>query len=94
VTRYRLDELDEYGDRSYLDDDREYRPTAKLKNGQIAAGEDYSGEFHLYYLIPELNELGRNLFELVKTLIDIKFIEIRDEGGEWMSIAPWHARQV
>ena len=89
-----IDELDEYGDRNYLDDDDEYRPTAKMKNGQIAAGEDCAGEYHLYYIIPELNELGRNLFVLIKTLIDIKFIEIEDEGGEWMSVAPWHARQV
>jgi hypothetical protein len=89
-----IDELDEYGDRNYLDDDREDRPTAKLKNGQIAAGDDCSGEFHLYYIIPELNELGRNLFELVKTLINIKFIEIKDAGGDFMSIAPWHSREV
>lgn len=90
-----VDELDEYGDRNYLEDEREYRPTSKMKNGQIAAGEDCSGEYHLYYIIPELNDLGRNLFKLIETLVDIKFIEIKDdEGGEWMSVAPWHARQV
>jgi hypothetical protein len=79
---------------NYWDDDREYRPTFRLKSGQIAAGKDCSGEFHLYYIIPELNELGQNLFKLIKTLIDIKFIDIKDEGGEFVSIAPWHVRQV
>jgi hypothetical protein len=79
---------------NYWDDDREYRPTFKLKSGQIAAGEDCSGEFHLYYIIPELNDLGQNLFKLIKTLIDIKFIDIKNEGGEFVSIAPWHGRQV
>ena len=90
-----IDELDDEGYRNYLDDEHEeYRPTFTLKNGQIAAGDDCSGEFHLYYIIPQLNGLGQNLFKLIETLIDIKFIEIKDEGGEWMSVAPWHVRQV
>jgi hypothetical protein len=90
-----VEEFDDEGYRNYLDnDDGEYRPTFKLQNGQIAAGDDYSGEFHLYYIIPELNELGQNLFKLIETLIEIKFIEIKDEPGEWMSIAPWHAREL
>jgi hypothetical protein len=43
-----IDEPDDEGYRNYLDDDDgEYRPTFKLKNGQIAAGDDCSGEFHL-----------------------------------------------
>lgn len=72
----------------------EYRPTFRLKNGQIAAGEDCAGEFHLYYIIPRLNELGQSLYGLIKTLVDLKFIEIKDDRGEFVSIAPWHARQV
>ena len=71
-----------------------YRPTFTLKNGQIAAGEDCAGEFHLYFLIPALNELGQALFGLIKMLADIKFIEINDEPDEFLSIAPWHRRQV
>ena len=79
---------------NYWDDDREYRPTFKLKSGQIAVGDDCSGEFHLYYIIPALNELGRNLFKLIETLIEIKVVSIKNEGGEFVSIAPWHRRQV
>jgi hypothetical protein len=75
-------------------DDGDDRPTFALKSGQIAAGEDCAGEYHLYYIIPDLNDLGHALFGLIKTLIDIKFIEITDEPGEFMSVAPWHFRQV
>lgn len=76
---------------SMRDDDR---PMFRMKNGQYAAGEDVFGEYHLYYLIPDLNKLGKSLFSLIKTLIKIKFIEITDGGGEFMSVAPWHSRQV
>lgn len=69
-------------------------PTFRMKNGQYAAGEDVYGEYHVYYLIPELNELGESLFSLIQTLIKIKFIEISETEGEFMSVAPWHARQV
>jgi hypothetical protein len=92
-----IDEFDEEGYRNYLDDDDddEFRPTFRLKNGQIAGGKDCAGEYHLYYIIPELNELGRNLFRSIKTLVDIKFIEIKDgDNGEFISIAPWHSRHV
>jgi len=85
---------DDYEALESWDDDWEYRPTFKLKSGQIAAGEDCSGEYHLYYIIPKLNELGQSLFELIKTLIDIQFIKIKNEGDEFVSIAPWHSRQV
>jgi hypothetical protein len=75
-------------------DDDDYRPRFTLKSGQVALGDDCAGEYHLYYLIPELNDLGRALFALIKTLIDIKFIELDDDPGEFMSVAPWHARKV
>jgi hypothetical protein len=48
----------------------------------------------LYSHHPDLHDLGHALFGLIKTLIDIKFIEITDEPGEFMSVAPWHFRQV
>src|SRR5262249_9558708 len=54
---------------SVRDDDR---PIFRMKNGQYAAGEDIYGEYYLYYLIPELNKLGKSLFSLIKTLIKIK----------------------
>jgi hypothetical protein len=76
------------------DDDEEYRPTFRLQDGQVVSGEDCAGEFHLYYIVPELNELGRALFELIRTLMKIKFIDIKDKPGEFISIAPWHARHV
>jgi hypothetical protein len=75
-------------------DEDEYRPTFRLKNGLVAAGEDFHGEFHRYYILPALNELGQSLYSLIDTLIKIKFIEITDTGGEFISIAPWHTRQV
>ncbi|HLJ25516.1 MAG TPA: hypothetical protein VKY85_02290 [Candidatus Angelobacter sp.] len=89
-----IDEVDDEGYRNYLDDDHEYHPTFKLRNGLVAAGEDCSGEYHLYYIIPELNELGKSLFELIKTLIEIKFINVKEDPNEFISIAPWHHRQV
>lgn len=70
------------------------RPTFRMKNGQIATGEDFYGEYHRYYILPVLNKLGKSLFSLIKTLIKIKFIEITESDGEFISIAPWHARQV
>jgi hypothetical protein len=36
----------------------------------------------------------KSLFSLIETLIKIKFIEISETEGEFMSVAPWHARQV
>jgi hypothetical protein len=95
----RAEEYDEDGYLMYspfggYEDD--YEPTLRLKNGLLAAGKDCAGEFHLYYILPELNELGRSLFCLIETLLKIKFIEIADsdEKGEFISIAPWHSRQV
>jgi hypothetical protein len=95
----RAKEYDEDGDliyspfRDYEDD---YEPTFRLKNGLLAAGKDIAGEVHVYNVLPELNELGRSLFSLIETLLKIQFIEIAesDEEGEFISIAPWHARQV
>jgi hypothetical protein len=59
-------------------------------------GKDVAGDFHLYYILRELNELGRSLFSLIETLLKINFIEIADpdDQGEFISIAPWHSRQV
>jgi hypothetical protein len=96
----RTEEYDEDGDLvyspfgSYEDD---YEPTFRLKNGLVAAGKDCAGKFHLYYILPELNEMGRSLFSLIETLRNIKFIEIsesKDDDGEFISVAPWHSRQV
>lgn len=89
-----VDELDEDGYRNSWEDDGEYRPSFKLKNGQVVLGEDCSGEYHLYDIVPELNGLGLSLFNLIQTLIDVKFIEIALDSGEFISVAPWHHRQV
>jgi hypothetical protein len=91
----------------YLDDEGDYRPSSvwgddydgepyfKLKNGELAAGSDVAGEYHLYYLQFELNDVGHNLFQMIKLLLEIKFIEISDdESGEFISVAPWHSRHV
>ncbi len=80
----------------YVDGDGDYRPSSVwgddydgepgflLKNGQLAAGRDCSGEYHLYYFLFELNDLGRDLFRLINLLLKIKFIEIKEnEPGEF-----------
>jgi hypothetical protein len=66
-----------------------------LRNGQLAAGRDCAGEYHLYYFLLELNEFGRDLFKLIDLLLKIKFIEIAEDGpSEFISVAPWHSRHV
>jgi hypothetical protein len=41
-----------------------------------------------------LNEVGIQLFESVTSLVIIGLVEITQGKGEWISIAPWHHREV
>lgn len=104
---FSAEEEAETGPSFYVDGDGDYRPSSvwggdyggdpcfQLKNGQLAAGHDAAGEYHVYYLLFELNDVGRRLFELIKLLLKINFIEINDqESGEFISVAPWHSRHV
>jgi hypothetical protein len=104
---FSAEEEAETGPSFYVDGDGDYRPSSvwggdysgdpcfQLKNGQLAAGHDAAGEYHLYYLLFELNDVGRRLFELIKLLLKVNFVEIKDqESGEFISVAPWHSRHV
>lgn len=76
------------------DDDYEYMPVVTLSNGDDIHGEDASGEYFYYELGARLNSVGIQMFEWVKDAEQIGLIEISQEQGEMVSVAPWHHRDI
>ncbi|MDT0501760.1 MULTISPECIES: DUF4365 domain-containing protein [unclassified Halomonas] len=66
----------------------------ELQNGQAVYGEDCGGEFISYEFGVRLNDLGQRIFEQVQVLERIGLIELKEGSGEFVSTAPWHARDV
>lgn len=92
---FALEPVDEdaWGDEEEYDDDK----TIELKNGDKVFSQNYANEFYECVIGARLNEYGHELFGHVKSLVDMGLIELRepdDEGHLFMSIAPFHARDV
>jgi hypothetical protein len=75
------------------DDCREV-PDWELSNGNIVRGANVCGEYFEYIAGVRLNDIGNEMFEWVKNLLDIGLIEITPGKGDVISVAPWHRRDV
>ncbi len=89
---FALEDVDE--EESWGDEEAEDAPVLALSNGDVTVGVDCAGEYFEFVLGVRLNELGQRLFESVSTLEKVGLIEIRRGIKEWVSIAPWHHREV
>lgn len=76
------------------EEEHEESPTITLSNNDVIVGVDCSGEYFDFILGARLNVLGQQLFESVSTLEEVGLIEITQGIREWVSIAPWHHRDV
>ena len=83
-------------DTCWLYDDDDDTPMLRFPNGQVfrSDGSWYAGEYHQYHIKIRLNSHGRRLFELVKLLVSVGFVEIQAGAHEFVSIAPWQRRSV
>ncbi|MEL6367831.1 MAG: hypothetical protein AAFR91_00105 [Pseudomonadota bacterium] len=76
------------------EDDNDDSILVTFKNGSVAKGENAANEYYSLEFGANLNDLGTELFESVKTLEEIGLLEISPGKGEFVSIAPWHSRSV
>lgn len=76
------------------DEDELEPPQVTLSNGDVGYGENCSGEYNLFRLGIELNEIGAQMFEWIKNLESIGLLEIKPGEEEVIDIAPWHRRDV
>lgn len=75
------------------DDDEVYT----LRNGSQVYGPNCSYEYCLFMFGAELNAYGKTLFSHIETLVKIGLLELRsldEDGHGYISIAPWHGREV
>lgn len=87
--------LDDDEDSWIWDDDEDsYVPDLTLANGDVIHGKDYAGEYFEYIVGVKLNRMGKRLMRSVENLLKIGLIEINEQMGEFISIAPWEGRSV
>ncbi len=65
-----------------------------LPNGDLVSGEDAAGEYIYYEMNIKLNDIGEQIFEMVKDLENIGLIEITENTSEMVSVAPWHGQKI
>ena len=76
-------------------EDEEYIPTCvTLSNGDVIRGEDAAGEYFLYEMRVQLNEIGSLAFSWVKQLNQLGLVELNSKMREVISTAPWHSRDI
>jgi Domain of unknown function (DUF4365) len=70
--------------------------TITLRNGDEVFGPNAANEYCEFVIGAVLNEYGKKLFDYVQTLLKLGLLELRDsdEGGTFVSVAPWHSRMV
>lgn len=70
--------------------------TITLRNGDEVFGPNAANEYCEFVIGAELNDYGKKLFDYVQTLLKLGLLELRDsdEGGTFVSVAPWHSRMV
>lgn len=69
-------------------------PPITLSNGDVVYGENASYEYFEYKMGMRLNDIGEEMFQWVRTLVEVGLIEITPGKSEMISIAPWHSRSV
>lgn len=81
---------------SWMDDedDSEFSERIDLQNGTISVGPNYSNEFYLHELDLRLNAIGNRWAKMLNALEQADAIVVRSDSGGFVSVAPWHARQL
>ena len=81
---------------SWMDDedDSEFVERIELQNGTISVGPNYSNEFYLHELDIRLNAIGKRWAKMLNALEQAEAIVVRTDSGGFVSVAPWHARQL
>lgn len=78
----------------YYDEDDESNYCFTFSNGNSVVGVDCSREYYYFDIGIELNEVGKQMLDWVKVLLDAKLIELQPGGFEYISVAPWHKRAI
>lgn len=88
--------LDEEELESWMEDDDEsgFAERVELANGTVSMGENCSNEFYLHELDIKLNTVGNRWAKMLNALEQADAIVVRSESGGFVSVAPWHARQL
>lgn len=76
------------------DDENNEVPDLTLSNGDVVHGKNAAWEYFEYKMGLRLNEIGKDMFDWVKTLEQIGLIEITPGKRELISVAPWHGREI
>ena len=85
--------VDEEKDNWWDEDDPDV-PDITLANGDVMSGVNASYEYFAYECGVRLNDIGKEMFEWVNYLAEIKLIELSPGKNETISLAPWHSRDV
>lgn len=78
----------------YDEDEYKEAPDWVLDNGDVVFGADACGEYFEYIANMRLNDMGKQMYELVCILEEIGLIEISQGCSEYVSVAPWHGRKI
>lgn len=76
------------------DEEENDGPPIKLENGDVVVGADAAGEYYLYIFGARLNALGEQLLNSVKLLEKLGLVTITEGKQEFVSVAPWHHRDI
>ena len=66
----------------------------ELSDGKLIYGEDCSSEFEHYEMRPILNDLGHGMLQTLKVMEKAHLIEAPLDATSFISVAPWHARDL
>lgn len=92
VTPARYGEEDENFE--YYEDEVESEAILHLSDGQTSYGEMAGYEYVEHTFRLELNFLGKKWAGTISALENAELISVSAPEGQWVSVAPWHARQV
>ncbi|MCE0733648.1 DUF4365 domain-containing protein [Halomonas sp. G15] len=81
-------------DQSDWCDDDEWQPTAELSDGTVLRGIDAASEYFAFEMRVELNDLGRQMFDWIVFLEHVGLIELGLCEEQFISVAPWHGREI
>lgn len=76
-------------------DNYEDKPDFTFSDGTMVYGTDHRSEMHSYELRPRINSVGQGLITMIETLIRAGMIESPNlNESDWLSVAPWHMRDI
>ncbi|MDP9628733.1 UNVERIFIED_ORG: hypothetical protein J2W85_000781 [Ensifer adhaerens] len=84
---------DEYEEWRYEDEEHDAE-IIRLANGTISAGPNCSFEFYLHEIGMKLNAIGKRWAKTLIALEQAGAISVSSVTGGFISVAPWHARQL